>query len=325
MLESCKKNDKFITSPLQFKIPAGWPQPIDFFTNNSGNEETFQLGRRLFYEGKLSKDGKFPCASCHQPEASYTTLEHDRSHGYNNSHTLRNAPALLNVAWANRLFRDGSQDHLSVSLTHITRANEMGESMDSVLQKLQKDTTYIRLFREAFGDNKITSDRLLLSLKQFVGFIISDNSKYDMVMRGEGTFNNAEENGYTIFKAKCATCHREPLFTDNSYRNIGLPIDPELKDFGRMSVTGNKNDSLKFRVPSLRNIRRTANYAHDGRFSDIGQMLHHYNTGVQKSATLDPLLSNGIPLSNDEMSFLISFMRALTDDNISTNQRFLKP
>jgi cytochrome c peroxidase len=144
-------------------------------------------------------------------------------------------------------------------------------------------------------------------------------------MRGEAVFTVAEENGYNIFKARCAACHKEPLFTDNSFRNIGLPIDPFLKDYGRMRVTGDKNDSLKFRVPGLRNVMLTSYYAHDGRFSDVGQMLQHYNGGVQKSATLDPLLQNGIPLTANEMSYLITFMHALTDNSVITNPRFLKP
>ena len=325
ILDACRKKDVFIGTPLQFKIPAGWPQPTEFFVNNPVNEETFQLGRKLFYEGKLSKDGNFPCASCHQPFASYTTFQHDRSHGYNHSHTLRNAPGLLNIAWLKELFWDGSQDHLYVSLTHITRPDEMAENMDTVLEKLRTDTSYIRMFREAFGDNKITGLRLLKALEQFVAFIITDNSKYDKVMRGEATFTTAEETGYTIFKAKCAVCHKEPLFTDNSFRNIGLPIDPTLNDYGKMRVTGNKNDSLKFRVPSLRNVMLTSYYIHDGRFSDVGQILQHYSSGVRQSPTLDPVLVNGIPLTNTDISYLISFMSALTDASVTTNPRFLKP
>lgn len=325
ILEACKKRDIVLTTPIPFTYPAGWPQPKQLLSTNDLNEETFQLGRKLFYEGRLSKDGNYPCSSCHEPFASYTTSQHDRSHGYNNSHTLRNAPGLLNVAWLDRLFWDGSQDHLNVSLTHISRPNEMGENMDSVLEKLRKDTSYIKMFMAAFGDSEITSFRLLKALEIFVAYIITDNSKYDKVMRGEATFTTAEGNGYTIFKSKCAVCHKEPLFTDNSYRNIGLPLDPLLNDYGRMSLTLNKNDSLKFRVPSLRNVMLTSYYTHDGRFSDVGQILQHYSSGVQQSTTLDPLLVNGIPLTNNEISYLISFMSALTDASVTTNPRFMKP
>src|SRR5207253_3068205 len=106
--------------------------------------------------------------------AAYTTFQHDRSHGYDHSHTLRNAPGFTNVAWLNELFWDGSQDHLNVSYTHITRSNEMAENIDTVLQKLRSDTSYIRMFRQAFGDKEITSLRLLKALEQFVAFIIAD-------------------------------------------------------------------------------------------------------------------------------------------------------
>ena len=325
-IDACKKSDDvFGSTPLAFNIPQGWPQPLEIFANNPPTEEKFQLGRKLFYEGKLSKDGRFPCSSCHEQVASFTTLSHDRSHGYNNSHTLRNAPALFNIAWRNELNWDGSADHLNIALLHITSPVEMGENVDAVLQKLRADSVYVRMFKEAYNDNEITSQNLLKALELFVAFIISDNSKYDKVKRGEATFNINEQNGYIIFKAKCNSCHTEPLFTDNSYRNVGLPVDPTLKDYGRMRGSGNKNDSLKFRVPTLRNLNLTSYYAHDGRFSDVALMLQHYVLGVQQSATLDPLLRNGIPLSNIEISYLISFLSTLTDASITTNPRFSQP
>lgn len=324
ILESCKKREVDVNS-TRFRLPAGWPQPNLILSAADQKEETFQLGRKLFYERNLSKDRGYPCASCHEPFASFTTYQHDRSHGYNNSHTLRNAPGLVNIAWLDNLFWDGSQDHLNVSLTHITRSNEMGEHIDTVLQKLRNDTSYIRMFRSAFGDDQVTSFRLLKALQIFVAHIITDNSKYDQVMRKEASFTAAEQNGYLIFKAKCAACHKEPLFTDNSYRNTGLAIDPALNDYGRMSITGNKNDSLRFRVPSLRNVMLTSYYNHDGRFSEIKQVLQHYVSGVQKSATLDPLLNNGISLTAEEINLLISFLSTLTDASVTTHPRFSKP
>lgn len=102
-------------------------------------------------------------------------------------------------------------------------------------------------------------------------------------------------------------------------------MDAALKDYGRMRVTGNSNDSLKFRVPTLRNVNITAYYGHDGRFSDAALVLQHYTFGVQQSNTLDPLLKNGIPLTNIEISYLLSFLSTLTDVSLATNARFAKP
>lgn len=138
-------------------------------------------------------------------------------------------------------------------------------------------------------------------------------------------FSASELGGYQLFQAKCATCHPEPMFTDYSYRNIGLLVDPELNDYGRMRITGKSEDSLKFRVPSLRNVNLTANYMHDGRFNTLLQVLNHYTSGIQNSTTLDPLLVNKIPLTSSEKSDLISFLKTLSDSTILYNSRFAKP
>jgi cytochrome c peroxidase len=115
------------------------------------------------------------------------------------------------------------------------------------------------------------------------------------------------------------------MFTDYSYRNIGLPVDPELNDYGRMRITGKREDSLKFKVPSLRNVYLTANYMHDGRFNTLLQVLNHYSTGIQNSPTLDPLLMNKIPLTADEKTNLYDFLKTLSDSAMLTNPRFSKP
>jgi cytochrome c peroxidase len=100
VLDSCKKNNPPIPAqPINFVVPPGFPAPTYSFTSNPLTEEGFLLGRRLFFDGQLSIDGNFPCSSCHQPVAAFTTYYHDRSHGYNHSHTLRNAPGLFNLAW----------------------------------------------------------------------------------------------------------------------------------------------------------------------------------------------------------------------------------
>ncbi|WP_315820203.1 hypothetical protein [Paraflavitalea speifideaquila] len=139
------------------------------------------------------------------------------------------------------------------------------------------------------------------------------------------SFTAQEQIGYTLFQAKCNSCHAEPLFTDNSFRNTGLAVDPTIKDMGRMRITNNKADSLKFKVPSLRNLYTTFPYGHDGRFVSINQALEHYNSGVQVSATVDPLVKNGIPLSNNDKTYLQFFLRTLTDSTFIKDPRFGPP
>jgi cytochrome c peroxidase len=330
LLDACKKSDPgtgnsgYNPTYIKLQIPTGWPQPgFDIFASNPLTEEGFQLGKKLFYDGRLSKDGNFPCASCHQQFAAFVTYDHDLSHGFNNSFTTRNAPGTFNLAWMKEMHWDGGINHIEVQpLAPITAPNEMAETVDGVLAKLKGDTAYIRLFKAAFEDGSINSQHLLKALAQYTGSIVSANSKYDKVQRGEATFTSSELAGYNVFKAKCASCHKEPLFTDNSYRNNGLPINTFFNDFGRMRITGNRSDSLKFKVPTLRNTALTFPYMHDGRFITLGQVIEHYRTSVIASPTLDPLLSGGITMSSLEKSNLILFISTLTDNELTTNPRF---
>lgn len=321
-MNSCRKTPLNLTR-INFTIPPGFPQPQYNFATNPLSEEGFQLGKKLFFDGRLSIDGHFPCGSCHQPVAAFTTFEHDRSHGYNHSHTLRNAPGLFNLAWLSEYNQDGSAKTLEeVYRKHITDPTEMAETISNVLNKLKGDADYKRMFSAAFGDEKITEDRLYKALTQFVMNLVSADSKYDKVKKGEASFTAEEQSGYTIFQSKCATCHKEPMFTDYSYRNNGLEIDAGLNDHGRMRVTGNSADDLKFRVPSLRNAELTSYYSHDGRMSVFRMMIRHYRNGINQSSTLDPLLANGIQLTNQEEDQLVAFIRTLSDSSFLNNPRF---
>ncbi|MER3497447.1 MAG: cytochrome-c peroxidase [Chitinophagaceae bacterium] len=322
----CKPDKPSLSNPLQQVIPSGFPLPAYQFSDNPLTKEGFELGRKLFYDGRLSIDGNYPCASCHQQVAVFGTYEHDRSHGYNDSHTLRNAPPLFNLAWQKELHWDGEYKSLFSEAVHpITTRTEMAGNFQQIIQRLYADATYRQMFRKAFGSSLVSKDRILAALAQFTGSITSYNSKYDKVKRGEALFTLPEQNGYFIYQQKCAACHPEPLFTDYSYRNIGLPVDNELKDFGRMRITGRAEDSLKFKVPSLRNVNMTANYMHDGRFNTLMQVLNHYSSGIQNSTTLDPLLVNRIPMTTTEKTELVSFLKTLSDSTMLTDIRYKKP
>jgi cytochrome c peroxidase len=320
-----KEDDPYKPTYIKLEIPKGWPKPpANIFAGNPLTEQGFQLGKKLFYDGRLSKDGNFACASCHQQFAAFANYDHDFSHGFKDAFTTRNAPGLFNIAWMPLLHWDGGINHIEVQpLAPLTAANEMAENIDSVLKKLRTDTAYPKLFKAAFGTTVINSQRMLKALAQFTGSIVSSNSKYDKVQRGEATFTPAEKKGYNFFKAKCAGCHTEPLFTDNSFKNNGMPINPQLKDYGRMGITNNKNDSLKFKVPSLRNVAITFPYMHDGRFYSIGQAIDHYRTGIiTTQPTLDTALKNRITISNAEKNELIYFLFTLTDTSLVKNKRF---
>jgi cytochrome c peroxidase len=239
---------------------------------------------------------------------------------------LRNAPVLFNLAWESSFHWDGEFNSLfDEAAQPINGHIEMAESFNGVIDKLEKDQGYRDEFKKVFRSDFIRPEFILKALAQFTGYMTSANSKYDRYKRGETSFTAQESNGYQIFQADCATCHPEPMFTDYSFRNIGLPVDTFLNDYGKMRITKNRSDSLKFKVPSLRNVYISANYMHDGRFNTLGQCINHYRTGVQQSATLDPLLVNGVNLTNAQATDLSVFLRTLTDSSFLVDPRFKMP
>ncbi len=311
------------TTPLQFVVPPNWPQPRYDFKSNPLTQEGFLLGRKLFFDQRLSRDSTIACADCHQQFAAFSTFEHSLSHGVNSSLTTRNAPALQNLAWQKEFMWDGRISHLDLQpIAPFTTPNEMGETQAGILYKLQHDAAYKKMFKAAFGDPLITMPRIGKALSQYMLLLVSANSKYDKVMRGEATFILPEQLGYAIFKQKCSSCHTEPLFTDLSYRNTGLPLDNTLNDYGRMMSTGRKKDSLQFKVPSLRNVAVTSPYGHDGRFFTLLSVFEHYRKNMIVSPLTDSLLQHRMPLSNYEIGQLTAFLYTLTDTSFLKNSLY---
>jgi len=319
-------NNYFKPRPVKFTVPKGWPQPAYDFSKNPLTEEGFELGKKLFYDGRLSKDGNFSCGSCHQQFGAFDTYDHNLSHGFNNSLTTRNAPGLFNLAWQKEFMWDGGINHLDLQpLAPITAANEMAETIESIINKLKADKEYRKMFKAAFGDELINTQRFGKAISQFLLQLVSSNSKYDKVMRGEAAFILPEQLGYEMFQKKCTGCHTEPMFTDFTYRNTGMPVDPSVNDLGRMKITGDKNDSLKFRVPSLRNVARTFPYGHDGRFFSLLSVFEHYRKNMMVGPTTDSLLRKKLILSNFEIGQLTAFLYTLTDSSFLNNPRFAPP
>ena len=122
----------------------------------------------------------------------------------------------------------------------MTGRDEMDNTIDSILATIRADAVYRKMFRSTFGNDTINTQRMLWALAQFTGNIVSANAKYDKMKKGKAVFNDWEQQGYIIFKERCAVCHTEPLFTDFKYHNIGLAVDTFLNDFGRMVITNDK-------------------------------------------------------------------------------------
>ena len=155
--------------------------------------------------------------------------------------------------------------------------------------------------------------------------LTTSNSKYDKVLRKVEKFTEMEQKGYNLFKQHCASCHKEPLFTNDGFENNGLAIDTTLNDMGRMRITQNVKDKQKFKVPTLRNAQFTFPYMHDGRFKTLNDVIKHYNSDLENSPTLAKQIQKPMNLSDNDRTDLVAFLKTLTDKEFLFNPRFGYP
>ena len=325
VLFSCKKENQVV--PLDdwgFKKPSYFPAPFYTFEDNAQTRLRFSLGRELFYDPILSLDNTVSCASCHSQTHGFSDHNIAMSEGVNGTLGVRNSPAMSNLAWYPSFMWDGGVNSIETfSVAPITNPLEMHETIFQVIGKLNANPAYRAKFKLAYDVDSITDQKMLKALAQYLAMLISDDSKYDQYKKGTYTFTADENEGYTLFQSKCASCHTEPLLTDFSFRNNGL--DATFADLGRGLITQNAGDNGKFRVPSLRNVQLTYPYMHDGRFFTLSQVLDHYATGIQNSSTLDASLTTGIPMTASEKLKIIAFLKTLTDYTYMANPDLSEP
>ncbi|MFM7467202.1 MAG: cytochrome-c peroxidase [Crocinitomicaceae bacterium] len=317
---------KITKKDVVLKIPKGFPKPNYSFSENTITPEGFVLGRKLFYDTILSLDNSVSCGTCHQQYAAFAHIDHSLSHGIKDRIGTRNVSALQNLIWNKNFMWDGGINHIEVQpIAPITNKVEMAETMEGIIAKLSIRPDYKKAFFDAFNDSTITTERIMKSLTQFMGLMISSNSRYDKYIAGKEKFTQAEKNGLDLFRSKCATCHKEPLFTDHSFRNNGITPNPMLNDKGRAIITANETDKYKFKVPSLRNVELTYPYMHDGRFRNLNEVINHYAGSSKFSVGADePILQIGT-LNKEQIQDLQSFLLTLTDKTFIYDRRFADP
>ncbi len=330
-LLSCKNDDfegayEDVNEPYLFEIPSNFPEMHYNLEHNPLTTKGVELGRKLFYDGRLSSTNIVSCAFCHEQPHAFTHHNHNLSHGVNDRVGRRNTSATQNLAFQPWFFFDGATSNLdTVSILPIHDENEMDETIPNIIEKLSEDAAYQKLFNQAFEDGEVNSTNMMLALSQFMVIMTSSDSKYDKYVRGEpgGELTPKEIYGLELFNDKCRSCHATDLFTDHQFRNNGLPVNPNLNDKGRAEVSGDPNDDYKFKVPSLRNIELTWPYMHDGRFGSLESVLLHYRSNVQDYPNLDPILRSedglGIEMTDEEMEAIIEFLKTLTDYEFITN------
>ena len=310
--------------------------PANDFTTDAGAT----LGRVLFYDKRLSTNQTISCSSCHQQAHGFSD-PHRFSTGFDGSVGTRNSMGLSNARWYQRkhFFWDERANTLEdQTLMPIQNPSEMGMTLEALTNRLAAEPFYTNLFTLAFGSPAVTTNRIARALAQFVRSIVSTQSKYDLGLTNNFTNFTAQENqGRQIFfgppggpPGACAACHGTDNFTPGpALNNNGLEFP--YVDQGVGGVTGTAGDNGKFKVPSLRNIDLTAPYMHDGRFTNLEQVVDFYSTGVVDNPNLSPPLRTPgggvlrLNFTTSQKVALVAFLRTLTDTKLVNDAKLSDP
>ena len=347
ILVGCQDDDMgdmevFDPTPFELVLPAvlePFEPLMKIPDDNPLTVEGVALGRKLFFEPRLSADGTLSCAGCHIPGKSFAENE-QFSTGIDGIEGTRNAQNIVNLSWMNSLFWDGRAKSIEEqALEPVVNPIEMHNRWSDVENELMSDDEYRQLFKAAFGTDNIDSMLVVKAIAQFERTLISGNSAFDKHLNEEPTGwrqedFNAALRGLDVFMAEekgdCFHCHGDPtnpFWTDNLFHNNGL--EETFSDLGLGAITGSEADNGKFKTPTLRNLLFTAPYMHDGRFNSLEEVVEHYSTGLKNSPTIDPLMKNidqgGVQLSPQDKSDLIMFMKSLTDSSFITNPDLQDP
>lgn len=285
-----------------------------------------ELGRRLFYDPRLSKDGQVACASCHKPEFAFSDGGKPVSAGIFGRKGSRNAPSLTNVGFRRHLFWEGRSPRLELqAVGSLTAHDEMGMEPEELAQRLGAIPEYARAFQEVFGEAP-TLKTVTYAIAAFERTLLSYNSPFDRYQAGDDkAMSEAALRGLELFfseKGDCFHCHVGPDFTDDEPRNTALYT--VYKDIGLARATGKDEDVGKFKTPTLRNVALTAPYMHDGSIKTLRDAVQHYNQGGQPNLNADALI-RPLGLTDAEVDDLVAFLQSLTDESFTSNPALLPP
>ncbi len=330
---------KELNSEYKFPELLLFPEmPIN--PENIPTYEGVELGRYLFYDPILSKNQKISCSSCHKQEHAFSDSPNNLSTGFNGNQSKRNTPPLFNLAWYEKLFWDGRvvsiEDQVFLPVAdHL----EMNLNWKIAEKRINKNPFYVKKFKLAFGDTQIDSTLIAKAIAQFERTLISNNSRYDMALRGEIYLTEEEFAGFTLMndqsKGSCLQCHTtdsDALGTKGTFSNNGLEDIKSLENYKDEGLGGaiNKTEYVgHFKIPSLRNISVTGPYMHDGRFNTLEEVIDFYSEGVHLSPNVDSKLifakNGGAHLTDEEKRQVLAFLETLTDSVFLTNPDFSNP
>ena len=320
-------------TPYELARPSYFPSRTNIPDDNPMTEEGVALGRKLFYDVRLSGrdgiDGIRSCSSCHHQENNFEFGAPTNTH-----HAML---PLINLAW-NRTglgWNGGVATLEDMVLAAVTSPVEIDADTNQVVKYLQRTADYPELFEKAFGSRHITFVDVEKAIAQFVRSLVSTDSKFDRYLLGEEDLTEDEMAGYELFcteeGADCFHCHGGgglALMTTNLFYNNGL--DNEFNDpEDRAAVTGKHWDRGAYKAPTLRNIAVSAPYMHDGRFTTLDEVIDFYSEGVKDSENINPLMHHvmdgGVRLTDLEKMQLKAFLNTLTDEQFLSNPDYSDP
>ncbi len=290
--------------PLPERVPA----PAD----NPTTPEKVELGRKLFFDRRLSGDNTMSCATCHLPDRAYGDGL-AVSPGAGGQPLERNTQSCLNVAFFETLFWDGRADSLEEqALGPIQSTVEMNQRLDELEAELAAIPGYVSMFRDVFESEPDRSG-IAKSLAAFQRTLVTEPSPFDRYLGGEKDALSADAKaGLALFQgeAGCVECHNGPLLSDGGYYRLGVSF----RDEGRAAVTGRKQDRFRFRTPSLRNVAETGPYMHNGSMKTLEEVVTFYYRGIPDAGPdgLRPDTSALRSRSYSEIDSIVAFLKSLT-------------
>ena len=299
-------------SSYPYHVPLGLdapPVPAD----NALSDAKVALGKDLYFDKRLSKNGTVSCETCHNPMMGWTDHK-PVSTGIHGQHGTRNAPTVLNSAYNPAQFWDGRAPSLEKQIEGpVANPVEMGFSLEGAAKRIGAIKGYAPLFAAAFGSPKVTFDRIEQAIAGFERTILSGDSPYDRYVAGDANALSPEAaKGMALFfgKANCDACHSGKNFSDGDYHNIGVGMASKHPDWGRYLVTKQDADRGKFKTPTLRDLPETFPYMHDGSVKTLAEVIKFYNRGGEKNKWLDPQM-HPLNLDSAEQAELVAFLDAL--------------
>lgn len=291
-------------------LPPTPPAPKD----NAPTPERVELGKKLFFDPRLSGDGTVSCASCHSPQHGWSDGR-ATGIGIRNQALGRASPTVVNTAYNSVQMWDGREPTLeSQALGPMKASSEMDMDLNRLANWLSDSAEYRELFAKAYPGESIAPETVGKAIASFERTIISRNSPFDRWVQGDARAMTPQQiRGFKLFtgKANCEICHSAPNFTDNGFHNIGLAsFGKDNPDMGRWMQRKVKSMQGAFKTPTLRDVEHTAPYFHDGSAATLEAALEHYNKGGEVKTNLSPNMKP-LNLTPAELVDLAAFLRAL--------------